>query len=78
MVFGIKKVCSLEIGPIYIYIFLYKNYIIHCKIKKTITRYLKLLGYPGIKQILRKENKNLQIIQVATTINTEYTDLSLA
>ena len=31
-----------------------------------------------MKQILRKENKNLQIIQIGTTINTEYTDLRLA
>ena len=51
-------------------IFFYKNYIIHCKIKKDNHQVPKIIRVPG-----NKTNPKKRI--VATTINTEYTDLRL-
>ena len=53
--------------------FLYINCIIHCKIRRDNHQVPKILKHTGIKQILRKENKNVQIMQV-TKINTEWAD----
>ena len=74
----IAIVATRSIFYIYIYIYIYINYIIPSKIKKYNNQVPKIIRVPGNKTNPKKrKEKNLQIMQLATTVNTEYTDLNL-
>ena len=65
---------------IYIYIYIYISYIIHSQIKKDYHQVAESIMVPGNKtnpKKIKKKKKKIQIMELATTINTEYTDLKL-
>ena len=56
-----------------LFLYIYVNHIIHCKIKRDNQQVPKIVRVPGNKTNPTKK-KNLQIMQVTTAVNTEDTD----